>query len=289
MSYPSDLDKSMIVKYSVGFMYYIEKHKLMEIMSRVFAELSLQTVPDMRLWLGQNIKRIAREVYSKALNVFHLGTTADYYQLPKNYYHRIVLHGRPGAGRRTLAHVLAKRWNLLILDADTLAYQHINGQQQDENALLLQRGIEDDNVYMRSEAIGNLIQERLLKPDALHRGWILYNYPNNRCEARELFEHFTVPPNRFIFLQIDEHTARMRQLMRSYKPSPQDTIVYLDRLMKQYRKSKPQLNAYLSHRREVLYVNATACFETVKCEIMSQLTKTPYVLGFKYGESSALD
>ncbi|XP_062124191.1 uncharacterized protein LOC133837439 [Drosophila sulfurigaster albostrigata] len=289
MSSPSKLDKSMIVKYSAGFMFYIEKHKLMEIMSRVLAELSLQSVPDVRQWLGENIRRIAQDVYSKALNAFHLGIAGDYYQLPKNFYHRIVLHGRAGSGRRTLAHALAERWNLLILDADTLAYHHINGRRQDANALLLQAGIEQDNVVMRSEAIGNIIQARLLKEDALHRGWILYNYPNNRCEARELFENFTVPPNRFIFLQIDEHMARMRQLMRAYKPSPQDTMLYLDRQMQQFRKSESLLNSYLSHRREVLYVDATACFENVKCEIMSQLTKTPYVLGCKYGESSAHD
>ncbi|KAM8706296.1 hypothetical protein ACLKA7_010556 [Drosophila subpalustris] len=289
MSFSTKLDKSMIVKYSAGFMFYMEKHKLMDIMSRLLAELSVESVEDVRQWMGQNIRRIAQDIYSKALTAFHLGTAADYFQLPKNYFHRIVMHGRPGSGRRTMAHVLAERWNLLILDADALAYHHINGHQQDENALLLQQGIEEDCVIKRSEAIGNIIQERLLKEDALHRGWILYNYPNNRCEARELFEGFTVPPNRLIFLQINERMARMRHLMRSYTPSPQDNITYLERQMQQYRKSETLLNAYLSHRREVVYVDATACFETVKCQIMSQLTKTPYILGYKYGESGTLN
>jgi len=99
----------------------------MDIMSRLLAELSVESVEDVRQWMGQNIRRIAIDIYSKALNAFHLGIAADYFQLPKNYFHRIVMHGRPGSGRRTLAHVLAERWNLLILDADALANHHING------------------------------------------------------------------------------------------------------------------------------------------------------------------
>ncbi|XP_017856310.1 PREDICTED: adenylate kinase 8 [Drosophila arizonae] len=283
------MDRDALVRFSASYMYYVEKHKLLDIMSRILAEATVQQIEDVRRWLGENIRHIAQEIYSKAMNAFHLGIDADYYQLPKNFYHRIVLHGRVGSGRRSLAHVLAQRWNLLILDADTLAYHHINGQARGRKVPLLQEGIEKRSVYKISEAIGNIIQKRLLQEDALHRGWILINYPNNRCEARELFETFSVPPNRLIFLQVDEQTARMRLLMRKYAPCPQDNITYMDYQMQQFRKSEPLLNTYLSHRREVLYVDATECFETVKCFIMSQLTKTPYMLGYKYGESSPID
>ncbi|XP_030573585.1 uncharacterized protein LOC115771843 [Drosophila novamexicana] len=289
MSSATKMDKAMLVEFSASYMFYIEKHKLLDIMSRLLAEATLHNIENVRRWLGENIRHVAQDIYTKAMNAFHLGVAGDFYQLPKNFFHRIVLHGRAGSGRRSLAHVLAQRWNLLIIDADVLAYHHINGSVRNKNEELLNRGIENLNVYELSEAVGNIIQERLLKEDALHRGWILFNYPNNRCEARELFEGFTVPPNRLIFLQIDEQMARMRLLMRSYRPSPQDNITYLDYQMHQFRKSEPALNAYLSRRREVLYVDATECFETVKCRIMSQLTKTPYVLGYKYSENSALD
>ncbi|ALC47602.1 CG15543, partial [Drosophila busckii] len=288
MSHSLKIDKETLVQFGAAYMFYIEKHKLMEIMSRMLAEISVQPVEDIRAFMGENIRRIAVDIYSKSLDAFHRNVPGDFYQLPTSFYHRIVLHGRPGSGRRSLAHTLAKRWNLLILDADVLAYHQIAQQPQSEHAELLQQGIAEDCVYKRSQAIGNMIQQRLLQEDALHRGWILINYPNNRCEARELFENFLVPPNRLIFLQIDETMARMRRLMRTYTPSPQDNITYLDRQMQQFRKSEPTLNNYLSHRREVLYVDARACFEAVKCEILSQLTKTPYMLGYKYESSSAI-
>ncbi|KAH8417728.1 hypothetical protein KR222_004866, partial [Zaprionus bogoriensis] len=285
-----NVDKALIMEFGASYMFYIEKHKLMEIMSRVLAEIAVQgPVHNVRRWLAENIRRIALDIYSKAMDAFHRDVAVDYYQLPKNFFHRIVLHGRPGSGRRTLAHVLAERWNLLIVDADVLAYHYINGHRQDEDAQMLQGGIERDCVFRRSLAIGNIIQKRLLQEDAVYRGWILYNYPNNRCEARELFENFPVPPNRLIYLQIDERMARMRLMMCAYKPSPQHNVTYIDRQMHQFRKSEAVLNTYLSHRREVLYVDATACFETVKCQIMSQLTKTPYMLGYKYAEANALD
>ncbi|KAH8313517.1 hypothetical protein KR067_007429 [Drosophila pandora] len=288
MSFPTKFDQSRLIEFSAAFMYYIEKHKLMEVMSRILAEISVADhVPDVRRWLGQNVTRIGVEIYSKCLDAFQRGVAGDFYQLPRNFFHRIVLHGKPGSGRKSLANALAERWDLLILDADVLAYHSINGEEQDEHTRYLQDAIEKDCVFKRSEAIGNLIQRRLLKDDALHRGWILINYPNNQCEARELFEGFTVPPNRFIFLQIDERMARMRILMNSYSPGPQANIGYLDRQMQQFRKSEPALNSYLSQRREVVYVNATPCFEEVKCEIISALTKTPYVLGKKYGEANA--
>ncbi|XP_023174660.2 probable adenylate kinase 2, chloroplastic [Drosophila hydei] len=283
------MDRSALAEFSAAYMYYMEKHKLLDIMSRILAEATVRQIDDVRIWLGSNIRNIAQEIYSKALNAFHQGIDADYFQLPKNFFHRIVLHGRVGSGRRSLAHVLAQRWNLLILDADTLAYHHINEPARDKDVTMLHQGIENRSAYKISEAIGNIIQKRLLQDDALHRGWILINYPNNRCEARELFETFSVPPNRLVFLQVDEQTARMRLLMRKYAPCPQDNITYMDYQMQQFRKSEPLLNTYLSHRREVIYVNATECFETVKCLIMSQLTKTPYMLGYKYGENSPLD
>lgn len=290
MSTPLNLDKSVIVQFGAAYMYYMEKHKLLEIMSRLLANIVvLYPVKDVRAWLAENVRSIAQEVYGQALDAFHLGKQGEYYQLPNNFFHRIVVHGRPGSGRRTLAHVLAERWNLLILDADVLAYHSINGPGKNEHSCCLQCGIEQDNVFKRSFAIGNLIERRLLQEDALNRGWILFNYPNNRCEARELFEGFTVPPNRLIFLQVDERTAHMRLLKRSYAPSPQANLTYLDHQMRQFRRSEPTLNNYLSHRREVIYVEATNCFETVKCAVLSQLTKTPYMLGYKYGESSPLD
>ncbi|XP_017039326.1 uncharacterized protein LOC108086796 [Drosophila ficusphila] len=288
MSSPTNFDRSMLVEYSAAFMYYIEKHKLMEVMSRILAEISVaEGVTDVRRWMGENIARIGVAIYTKSLDAFYRGVSGDFYQLPRSFYHRIVLHGKPGSGRRSLAHVLAQRWNLLILDADVLTYHSINSRVQDEHSRLLQDAIEKDCVYKRSEAVGNLIQNRLLKEDALHRGWILINYPNNKCEAEELFEGFTVPPNRFVFLQIDERMARMRILMNSYSPGPQAHVSFLDRQMAQFRKSEPALNAYLSQRREVIYVDASPCFEEVKCAIISQLTKSTYVLGKKKGEANA--
>lgn len=290
MSSPLNLDKSMIVEYGASYMYYIEKHKLLDIMSRLLAEIVVQyPVEDVRSWLADNIRRIAQEVYTKAMDAFHLGTQGDYYQLPKNFFHRIVVHGRPGSGRRSLAHVLAERWNLLILDAEAVAYHAVNGYRQNRDTGVLQYGIEQDCVFRRSFAIGNILKRRLLQEDALNRGWILFNYPNNRCEARELFESFPVPPNRLIFLMIDESLATQRITACAYKFSPQHSVTYLDRQMLQFRRSAPALNNYLSHRREVMYVDASVNFETVKCAVLSQLTKTPYMLGYKYGESSPLD
>ncbi|XP_030371046.1 uncharacterized protein LOC115621521 [Scaptodrosophila lebanonensis] len=289
MSFPLKFDKSVLQEFGAGFMVYVEKHKLLDVISRALAEISLQPPEDIRYWLGANIRRIAQGIYAKALDAFYRGEQGEGFQLRKNFYHRIVLHGRPGSGRHSLAQELSKRWNLLILDADVLAYHHINGYQQDEYAKQLQLGIERDCVYTRSEAIGNIIRKRLLQDDALHRGWILYNYPNNSCEARELFEGFTVPPNRFVFLQIDERMARMRVVTKPYAPDPQNNFIYLDRQMQQFRKSEPALNAYLSHRREVIYIDATRCFEEVKCHIMSQLTKTPYMVGYKFGDVTVSD
>jgi len=79
----------MLVEYSAAFMYYMEKHKLMEVMSRILAEISVADgVTDIRRWMGENIRRIGIDIFTKSLDAFHRGVMGDFYQLPRTKWSR---------------------------------------------------------------------------------------------------------------------------------------------------------------------------------------------------------
>lgn len=76
-------------------------------------ECAIERPDDVQLWIGQNIKRIANEIYHDCLNQGKDGIVRSLH-LSTHYLYRIVMFGRRGSGRKTQALYLVSRFNLVF-------------------------------------------------------------------------------------------------------------------------------------------------------------------------------
>ncbi|XP_067637334.1 adenylate kinase 8 isoform X1 [Eurosta solidaginis] len=224
MAFP--LKKLAIAEYSAELMVYFEKHKIMEIITRLTAEIGIVRPTNPQYWIAANIRRIADEFYQKCLKASYRGRNFDYYHLPRHFHHRIIIFGRSGSGRKTQAHAMAKRFNLIYIDAERLIYQTFF--RSDIIAKKLHKAFLHDVAKEKSAAVSEVIQERLKQMDALRQGWVLINYPRNVEEFTNMFENFKIPPNKLIYLQCTELLAMRRLVTKPDLGCPQDTCRYME-------------------------------------------------------------
>ncbi|KAL1131795.1 hypothetical protein AAG570_011407 [Ranatra chinensis] len=123
--------------------------------------------------------------------------------------YRIALVGTRGSCRRSLASMLAVKFNLVHVDVIRLVDQ---GRVM-ENELGEQiRRCDKYNCKIFGNIILELLNRRLLKQDCLDQGWILTNFPRDRADM-EALDRFPQPPNRVIVLAADtgKCLARLRR------------------------------------------------------------------------------
>lgn len=166
------------------------------------------------------------------------------------------------------------------VDAEILIYQNLR-ESNCPLAKQLQDAFESENVIEKSKIIGKIICRRMLQLDALRYGWVLINYPCRLNECVQLFEHFKIPPNKFVYLKCSEKMALRRLVAKPNLGRPQDNCEYMQQEMRFYDKYEEDIDEYLARRHEVIYINAEFCAEVVKNDVMARLLKSPYVLGFK--------
>ncbi|XP_054728240.1 adenylate kinase 8 [Anastrepha obliqua] len=275
----SSINKLAIAEYSAELMVYFEKHKIIEIVTRLMAEIGLIRPTDPQHWIATNIRRIADEFYHKCLKASYTGSKIDYYQLPRHFHHRIVVFGRSGSGRKTQAIAMAKRFNLIYIDAEQLIYATFF--RNDNLAQMLHKAFADDVAKDKSAALCKIIQQRLIQMDALRQGWVLINYPRNVEEFTEMFEKFKIPPNKVVYLQCPELIAMRRLVTRPDLGCPQNTCEYIEQEMTYFTRNEPAVNEYLARRHETIYVDSTPCFEAVRTNLWTQMERLPYVMGYK--------
>ncbi|XP_014668298.1 PREDICTED: adenylate kinase 8-like, partial [Priapulus caudatus] len=173
---------------------------------------------------------------------------------------RVILLGPPGSGKHTQAQLLTKKYNLVTVDCKKLIQQAI---AIGNKAGLGAKAFVDRGMMVSVEIMTDILHERLMRPDCVTRGWVLYGFPSNREQAQAL-DQVGCPPNRVFFLEMPEETASERLSMRRVDPqtghayhlvfNPPPACI-ADRL-KQHPKDEKndvsrQLQHYLSGREEL--------------------------------------
>ncbi|XP_036338632.1 adenylate kinase-like [Rhagoletis pomonella] len=273
------IQKLAMAEYSAELMVYFEKHKIIEIITRLMAEIGLIRPTNPQHWIAKNIRRIADEFYHMCLKASYTNSNIDYYQLPRRFHHRIVVFGRSGSGRKTQALAMTKRFNLVYIDADQLI--HATFFLNDGLSRLLHKAFADNVAKDKSMVVAEIIQRRLAQMDALRQGWVLINYPHNVEEFTEMFEKFKIPPNKLVYLQCPELMALRRLVTKPDLGCPQNKCKYIEHEMRYFSRNEATVNEYLARRHETIYIDATRCFEAVRTNLWRQMERLPYVMGYK--------
>ncbi|XP_059223498.1 adenylate kinase 8 [Stomoxys calcitrans] len=275
--------QSNLAEYAAELMVYFEKHKLIEISKRILVECALERPDNVPLWMGKNIKRIAASIYQDCLNQGKDGVIASLH-LSANFLYRVVFFGRRGSGRKTQAIYLARRFNLVYLNAENLIHQYLRGDDknpQEPLARELQRAFYYNNCKAKSTALAAIISKRLLDEDCLTQGWVLVNFPHTTADFRELLENFKIPPNKVVYLQCPEEICMSRLLDMPNCGLPSNNRKYFEQEMWFYKQNEIAIDEYLSKRHETIYVNGSGNSQAVKNEMFAKLEKTPYIMGCK--------
>ncbi|XP_061400114.1 adenylate kinase-like [Musca vetustissima] len=285
MSFIVDKNNYKLLEFAAEVMVYFEKHKIIEIAKRILIECALERPRNTQLWIAKNIKRIAVEIYDDCLKGGKCGMVASLNMTPR-YLYRVVMFGRHGSGRKTQAQYLIKRFNLILIDAEKLIYQHLRGDDtapHDPLARELQRAFYYDNCQAKLQALANIISRRLLDCDCLRHGWILINFPHTLQDIQELMERFKIPPNKFVYLRCPEKMCMLRLInMPNMKETLQANCDYYEQKMRFFNNQEPQIESYLMKRQETIIVDASQPTNVVKTEMLSLIEKTPYLMGFKH-------
>uniref|UniRef100_W8C6C7 Adenylate kinase 8 n=1 Tax=Ceratitis capitata TaxID=7213 RepID=W8C6C7_CERCA len=271
--------KLSLAEYSAELMVYFERHKLIEIITRLMVEIGLVRPTNPQHWIATNIRRIADEFYHKCLEASYMANKIDYFKLPRHFHHRIIIFGRSGSGRKTQALSIAKRFNLVYIDAENLIYTTFF--RNDITAQILHKAFMADVAKDKSAALSKVIQQRLLQMDALRQGWVLINFPRNVEEFTEIFEKFKIPPNKVIYLQCPEIMAMRRLVTKPDLGCPQNNCKYMEHEMLYFSQNEEAVNAYLARRHETIYIDSTPCFEAVRTSLWTKMERLPYVMGYK--------
>uniref|UniRef100_A0A1A9UQB9 Adenylate kinase n=1 Tax=Glossina austeni TaxID=7395 RepID=A0A1A9UQB9_GLOAU len=281
MSELLDKDALRFTEYAAELMVYFERHKLIEISKKILVEIALERPELVQEWIGANIKRIASEIYRDCLLGGKDGVVS-LLNLSAGYLYRVVIFGRKGSGRKTQAINLAKRFNLVYIDAENLIHKCLRGDDQNPNDPLareLQRSFYYNNCEAKGKALADIISRRVIHQDALRRGWVLVNFPNTAKDFKEIMEHWKVPSNKLVYMKCSEKICLKRLLNSPNSGAPYHTCSYYTHEMSFYNAHEKKIENYLRRRHETIYINSEGCSDEVKLSLLSLIAKTPYLLG----------
>ncbi|XP_074112333.1 adenylate kinase 8 [Cotesia typhae] len=132
------------------------------------------------------------------------------YNIPCIY--RVLLMGPRGSGFRTVAKYLSQKYGLVNVDLDYLLEQ-----TKKQNSLLGEelRSLDYRGTVPSSEMRFKIVENKLMSQECIRKGWVLTRYPLT-VEDFRLLNLLTTPPNRIIFLSVDQVTCRERLLSRRF-------------------------------------------------------------------------
>lgn len=179
---------------------------------------------------------------------------------------RVVLLGPRGSRRRTLARLISRQLNVPHVDMEQLInVTRVSASIEGDELRYL-----DQNGYSYPlRTVFNLLKVRLAKEDCSTRGYVLTNFPTS-VEDFVLLDSLETPPNRVIFLDIDEtecqerledrvvntHTGTLQSRRRD--PMNKETLTHPDddpcKVESEIRFYKERLGAMKKYCGETAYV-----------------------------------
>ncbi|KDP31630.1 hypothetical protein JCGZ_14855 [Jatropha curcas] len=204
---------------------------------------------------------------------------------------KIMISGAPASGKGTQCEIITKKYGLVHVAAGDLLRAEIasgteNGKQAKE---YMEKG-----QLVPNEIVVMMVKERLSKPDAQEKGWLLDGYPRSASQAIA-FGEVEFKPDLFIVLEVPEEILVERVIGRRLDPvtgriyhlkySPPETEEIAVRLTHRFddteekvklrlRTHNQNVEAVLSMYEDVtLKVDGSASKEEVFAQIDSALTK----------------
>ncbi|XP_034948286.1 adenylate kinase 8 [Chelonus insularis] len=157
------------------------------------------------------ILEIAGRTYEELGNLIIKLTKKQRYYVPCIF--RVLLIGSRGSGCRSVARYLSQRYGLVHIDFDYLLEQT---RKQNFPLGKELRRIEDRwGTLPKSDIRIKVVENKLMSHECIKKGWVLTGYPLT-VKDFQLLNSLTTPPNRIIFLNVDQMTCKERLLSRRF-------------------------------------------------------------------------
>ncbi|XP_057327214.1 adenylate kinase 8 [Microplitis mediator] len=158
------------------------------------------------LYKMESIDRTYEEIGNTCVSI----TRRKRYNVPCIY--RVLLIGPRGSGVGSVAKYLSQKYDLVNVD-----FNYLLEQTKEQNSLLGEelRCLDHRDTPLTSEMRFKIVENKLMSHECIKKGWILTKYPFTG-EDFQLLNSLTTPPNRIIFLNVDQVTCRERLLSRQF-------------------------------------------------------------------------
>ncbi len=127
---------------------------------------------------------------------------------------RVILLGAPGSGRTSQAQLLAGKYGVVHVNADSLVRRHMGSDSKLGLALKPYQGREG---MIPDTLLTRVISERLWEHDALTKGWVLDGFPSTRAQAEALAKA-GFEASHAIFLEAPDDSLVERLSLRRVDP-----------------------------------------------------------------------
>ncbi|CAI9739707.1 adenylate kinase 8-like [Octopus vulgaris] len=123
---------------------------------------------------------------------------------------RVILLGAFGSGKKTQAHLLAKRFQLVNVSCSQLIKQAVTNET---STGLIAKSYLDQGLNLPDGVVITIVKERLTQLDCMTCGWVLHGFPRNLFQAQDL-DDAGLFPTRVFFLDVslDSILERMTPL-----------------------------------------------------------------------------
>ncbi|KAL7060019.1 hypothetical protein AAHC03_010098 [Spirometra sp. Aus1] len=208
---------------------------------------------------------------------------------------RVVLLGYSGSGRKTMARMLAKKYDLVPVHCGTLIRTEV---LKGSKLGLAMSTYTEARLPVPDPMVIKLLKLRLTEVDCTLKGWVLYGFPRSWIQA-ELLDSADLEPNRIIVLNIPHSETAVRLTGRRVdavtgetyhlcqNPPPEDLVDQPKRIGIRPRTSECEISTKLSrfaaqrgelmkfYGSRVTQVNADREIPTVFESVEAAITKPP--------------
>ncbi|NWY28683.1 KAD9 kinase, partial [Pheucticus melanocephalus] len=139
----------------------------------------------------------------------------------------LIVFGKPGSGKKTLASKLAQRWNCIFIEASEVIKTNI--QQRSEYGLQCQKLL-CEGQSIPEELVIKMILQMIESPEVAHYGYVLTGFPSLSEEYMtipqqiEKIRNLKLKPDFLITIKCPDH--ELRQRISGQRQNPDSGVIY---------------------------------------------------------------
>lgn len=182
----------------------------------------------------------------------------------QNWPLRCLMVGNIGSGIEIQGPLLAEEFGLVLIRLDYLLNQYHK-----------KPSLATKNNF----GFLGFLQERLLKPDCVHNGWVIISNLWKLEHLKILMERFVLKPNHIFFIHSCEQNCRKR-IMKNPNLTyinffdKQDRLSFINYQMKLYNCHKKTFSKYfINNKQKIFHINGNNPVHNIKTLIWTELAK----------------